>query len=310
MKRNVMSTKVQQSTFVAAKSTSRSAKWRDYFQMTKPTISLLVVATVVPSMFMAAEGGLPSLAKLVWTLLGTFLASGSAGMFNHLVDSDIDAHMQRTMARPIPAGQVSRPIAAGLATSLGIMSFVLLYFQASPLAAYTALFANFFYVVVYTMYLKRRTVQNIVIGGAAGAVGPLIGWSAMTNEFSWSAWALFAVIFLWTPPHFWALAIKYRDDYAKAKIPMLPSVRGLPETRRQILLYSISLLIPVLSLSVGGAAGWVYTVSCSLLTLYFIWLAFRLWSRKLESDAMPLFIYSCFYLFGIFGCLAVDQIWF
>ena len=281
--------------------------WKFYWHMMKPTISFLVVVTVVPSLIMASEG-LPSLGLFIATLGGTFLASGSAGMFNHLVDSDIDSHMARTQSRPIPAGHVSRPLAFTVATSLGLLSFWILWSFAHPVAALVALAANFFYVVIYTMILKRRTVQNIVIGGAAGAVGPLIGSAAVSGVMDWTAWALFAVIFLWTPPHFWALAIKYRDDYRLAGIPMLPSVKGVPATSRQIFLYTLTLLPPVMSLSFGGEAGWLYGMVALLMTAYFIWLAWQLLRTKDESKAMPLFLYSCLYLFGIFGALTIDRL--
>lgn len=302
-----MSVDVREKPVTAHSSLRFKPKWRNYFQMTKPTISLLVVVTVVPTLFMAAGDEGLSMATLLFALVGTYMASSSAGMFNHLVDSDIDSHMNRTKKRPLPSGSVARTSAAWLASGLAVLSFGLLYFGASPLAAWTALAANAFYVVVYTMYLKPRTVQNIVIGGAAGSVGPLIGWAAVTNQFAWPAWALFLIIFLWTPPHFWALAIKYKDDYARAKVPMLPSVKGVAVTRQQILLYSLSLLPAVVSLPLGGQAGWVYSMISVPATLYFIYLAFRLWKSENEKLAMPLFIYSCFYLFFIFGALTIDH---
>lgn len=281
--------------------------WQSYYQMMKPTISLLVVVTVVPTLFMAT-GTLPSFSVVFASLVGTYLASGSAAIFNHLVDSDVDQAMKRTRNRPLPTGRVQPYRAAVLATLLGIVSFVILYRWTTPLAAYLALAANFFYVLIYTVYLKRRTVQNIVIGGAAGAVGPLIGWAALTGELAWPAWVLFAIIFLWTPPHFWALAIKYKDDYALAQIPMMPSVKGLPTTRRQMFFYTLTLVPTVISLALFGAASWFYGVTALVLTAYFVWLAFRLmWSEENER-AMPLFYYSCFYLFGIFGALTIDRL--
>ena len=288
-------------------STPIMSSLRPIYQMMKPTISLLVVVTVIPTLIMA-NGSMPSLNLVLVTLLGTYLASGSAGIFNHLADSDIDGYMQRTRSRPLPTGKVSQPLALFVAVSLGAVSFAMLYLGATPLAAWVALAANGFYVLVYTMYLKRRTVQNIVIGGAAGAVGPLIGWAAVTNTLSLPSWYLFAIIFLWTPPHFWALAIKYKDDYAKANIPMMPSVRGVQVTKRQIFLYTLSLLPPVVALYWGGDAGWIYLSLSGALTLYFIWLALVLLRSSDEKKAMPLFYYSCFYLFGIFGALTLDRI--
>lgn len=275
--------------------------------MMKPTISLLVVVTAVPTLIMA-NGKLPGLGLTLATLIGTFLASGSAGIFNHLADSDVDGFMARTKSRPLPTGRISQVYAFMTGVFLGVLSFVILYFGASPLAALVALLANGFYVLVYTMYLKRRTVQNIVIGGAAGAVGPLIGWAAVNNSFSLSSWYLFAIIFLWTPPHFWALAIKYKDDYARANIPMLPSVKGVRETKKQIFAYSLLLLPPVIMVFLQGGANWIYLSLSLLLTIYFIWLAYVLLRSEDESKAMPLFYYSCFYLFGVFGALTLDRL--
>lgn len=281
--------------------------WRSYFQMTKPTISLLVVVTVIPALFLTQDS-FPSLEVSFIALFGTFLASGSAAIFNHLVDQDIDQHMKRTRARPIPAGKVSSVKAAALAIAMAVASFALLYKFATPLAAWLGVAANFFYVVIYTMYLKRRTVQNIVLGGAAGCVGPLIGWAATTGTLAWPAWALFGIIFFWTPPHFWSLAIKYKDDYARANIPMLPTVKGLEVTRKQIFFYTLLLIPTVLSLSVFGVAGWIYTVLAGGLTFYFVWLAYKLYRTRENQRAMPLFFYSCFYLFGVFGALTLDRI--
>ena len=290
-------------------SSSAAADWRSYFSMTKPTISLLVVVTVIPALFLT-QNELPSLQLALVALLGTFFASGSAAVFNHLVDSDIDQHMKRTRARPIPAGKISTTKAAIFGVAMGLASFFLLYYFTTPLAAWLGVAGNFLYVVIYTMYLKRRTVQNIVIGGAAGCFGPLIGWAAMTGTIAWPAWVLFGIVFLWTPPHFWSLAIKYKDDYARANIPMLPTVKGLEVTRQQILFYSVLLIPCVLSLSVFGVAGWIYGIIAGALTFYFVWLAYRLYTSRENQRAMPLFYYSCFYLFGVFGALTADRLFY
>ena len=285
---------------------SQSATWRDYFQLTKPTISLLVVVTVVPGLLLAIPGKIPSMHLIVATLIGTWLASCSAAVFNHLVDYDIDQQMVRTRKRPVASGRV-QPLQAGFfATGLGVLSIALLWYETTWLAAFVALAANAFYVLFYTMYLKRRTVQNIVIGGAAGAVGPLIGWAAVTGQIGWPAWVLFAIIFIWTPPHFWALALKYKDDYAAAGVPMMPVVYGDDVTRRQMFFYSLALIPLVVSLSVYGGAGLVYLIPSLGLTVYFVWLAWKLWRTRDNVNAMPLFHYSCLYLFGIFGSLMVD----
>lgn len=293
-----------------------TATWRDYFQLTKPTISMLVVVTAVPAMLMPVMRGTnttgATLPVAMAALLGTWLASASASVFNHLLDHDVDMNMGRTRGRPLPSGRISNWKAFWFAAALGLFSWLILDFLASPVSAWTAVAANAFYVLVYTAFLKRRTVQNIVIGGAAGAVGPLIGWAACTNDIgfvsAWPAWALFAIIFLWTPPHFWALAIKYKSDYAAANIPMMPVVRGEAVTRWQMLLYTIALVPAVASLYWYGAAGMVYLIPSMLLTLLFVRYAWRLWRTGDSALVMPLFHYSCFYLFGIFGSLTVDRL--
>jgi heme o synthase len=284
------------------------ATWRDYFNLTKPTITLLVVVTVLPGLLLAGGGVLPKMTLMVCSLLGTWLASSSAAVFNHLVDADIDRHMVRTRRRPVASGRVHNLNAAIFGTILGVTSFCVLSFGASVLAAVIAVAANAFYVLFYTMYLKRRTVQNIVIGGAAGAVGPLIGWASVDTAIGWPAVVLFLIIFLWTPPHFWALALKYKDDYAAAGIPMMPVVKGDEVTRWQILLYTISLLPVVASLTVFGAAGWLYFVGAFGFTAYFVWLAWKLFKTADNKLSMPLFHYSCLYLFGVFGFLIVDSL--
>jgi protoheme IX farnesyltransferase len=284
------------------------ATWRDYFNLTKPTITLLVVVTVLPGILLASSGSLPKMTLIICSLIGTWLASSSAAVFNHLVDADIDRNMLRTKRRPVASGRVHNLNAMIFGTTLGLASFLVLSVGASLLAAGLAVIANAFYVLFYTMYLKRRTVQNIVIGGAAGAVGPLIGWASVEPTIGWPAIILFLIIFLWTPPHFWALAIKYKDDYAAAGIPMMPVVKGDQETRRQILLYTLSLLPVVASLTVLGDAGWVYLVGAMAFTIYFAWMAWKLFKTADNKLAMPLFHYSCLYLFGVFGALIVDRL--
>jgi protoheme IX farnesyltransferase len=284
------------------------ATWRDYFSLTKPTITLLVVVTVLPGILLASSGSLPKMTLIICSLIGTWLASSSAAVFNHLVDADIDRNMLRTKRRPVASGRVHNLNAMIFGTTLGVASFLVLSMGASLLAAGLAVIANAFYVLFYTMYLKRRTVQNIVIGGAAGAVGPLIGWASVEPTIGWPAIILFLIIFLWTPPHFWALAIKYKDDYAAAGIPMMPVVKGDQETRRQILLYTLSLLPVVASLTVLGDAGWVYLVGAMAFTIYFAWMAWKLFKTADNKLAMPLFHYSCLYLFGVFGALIIDRL--
>lgn len=291
----------------ATKARPLSAKnqWRDLIPLTKPTISLLVVVTVVPALF-AAKGETPPLTVALVALIGTYLASASASVFNHLLDADVDELMHRTKGRPMPARKVSQSSALIFGTALGALSLAILCAWTTPLAAVIALLANAFYVLVYTWYLKRRTDQNIVIGGAAGAVGPLIGWAAVSGQVEWPAWVLFLVIFLWTPPHFWALALKYQKDYAAAGIPMLPVTRGEETTRRHIFLYTLTLFPPIISLYAFDRFGLIYLLPSLGATTWFAWLAWKLWRNHSNTNAMPVFHYSCLYLFIIFGSLTFD----
>jgi protoheme IX farnesyltransferase len=284
-----------------------AVSWRSYIPLTKPTISLLVVVTVVPALLLAAHG-MPKLIVALAALAGTYLASASASVFNHLLDADLDAVMNRTRGRPVPSGQVSTGAAFAFGSGLGITSLVVLGHFTTPLAAAVALAANAFYVLVYTLCLKRHTDQNIVIGGAAGSVGPLIGWAAVTGGLGWPAWVLFGIIFLWTPPHFWSLAIKYKRDYAAAGIPMLPVSRGEAATRRQIFAYTLTLIPPVIALYGGGAGGLLYLVTGLGATLYFAWKAWELLRAGDGANSMPVFHYSCLYLFIVFGSLTIDRL--
>lgn len=293
-------------TALAADVAPHAISWRSLIPLTKPTISLLVVVTAVPTLLLAAQG-VPKVAVAMTALFGTYLASASASVFNHLLDSDLDAVMNRTRGRPMPTGQVPPAFAFALGCLLGIVSLFVLYY-ASPLAAVVGLCANVFYVLIYTLCLKRHTDQNIVIGGAAGAVGPLIGWAAVTGHIGWPAWVLFAIIFLWTPPHFWALALKYKRDYAAAGVPMMPVTRGDESTRKQMFLYTLTLLPAVWALYQFGAAGLIYLVLSFTATAYFCWLAWKLYRTRDNTKAMPLFHYSCLYLFAVFGALTLDRI--
>jgi len=284
-----------------------SANWRDYLMMTKPTVGLLVVVTVIPGV-VYASAQMPSPVVVLAALLGTFLAASSAATFNHLIDADIDAHMLRTNKRPMPNGRISRVMALAQAVVLGILSLAILGIGASPLAAWVALAANAFYVLGYTSYLKRRTPQNIVIGGAAGAVGPLIGWAAVSNSLGTPAWLMFGLIFFWTPPHFWALSLKYKDDYAKANIPMLPVVAGDESTRWHVFAYSWTLL-PIVTWLAFAANMTVLPAAISvLMTFLFIFWAWRLTQLRTIDAAMRVFRYSILYLFVLFALLTFDGI--
>lgn len=285
---------------------AQSISWRDYLKMTKPTISLLVVVTTVPGLLIA-DFSLPTLRVLFATFLGTALSSASAGVFNQIVDSRLDQIMARTRGRPIPTGSIPTFNACLFGVILGVLGTGILCAEGTPLAAGIALGANLFYVIVYTWFLKMRTVQNIVIGGAAGAVGPLIG-SAMVNghTIGWGPILLATIIFLWTPPHFWALAIKYKDDYAKAGVPMYPVVKGMKATRSAIWWYTLSLLPAVVALFFVGAVS-IFGLGISLLvTGIFCYYSWQLYKSEDDRKAMPVFHFSCLYLFLLFGCISAD----
>ena len=280
--------------------------WRDYVTLTKPRIMSLLLLTGVCGMI-AGERGLPPALDLAVLVVGLALACGGASALNHVLDRDIDRLMgKRTRARPIAAGRVapSRGLEFGLALSAA--SFVLLATLANPLTALLALAGNLFYVLVYTGWLKRSTPQNIVIGGAAGAVPPLVGWAAATGSLGLPALFLFLIVFVWTPPHFWALALLIRKDYEAARVPMLPVVRGVAETTRQIVAYSVGLAALTLVPVATGTFGVVYGVVAALLGGAFVWLAWRLLREVTPPRAAALFHYSLAYLALLFVAVAVD----
>jgi heme o synthase len=285
-----------------------SGPWRDYVTLTKPRIMSLLLITGAGGMFVGAQG-VPPLDDLAVMLAGLALACGGASALNHVLDADIDRLMgKRTRARPVATGRVpaSRALEFGLA--LSALSFVLLASLANVLTATLALVGNLFYVLVYTRWLKRSTPQNIVIGGAAGAVPPLVGYAAATGNLALPALLLFAIVFFWTPPHFWALALLIRRDYEAAHIPMLPVVRGERETTRQIVLYSL-VLVGVTLLPVGWQTfGAVYLVSAAALGAWFLLLAWRLRAEPTPARASGLFHYSLAYLALLFIAMAVDPI--
>lgn len=279
---------------------------RDYLALTKPRIILLLLATTATSM-VVASGGYPSVALLGYTMLGGALAAGAANAINMYWDRDVDSVMARTRRRPVPAGRISPRRALAFGLFLTALSVAVLGLLVNWLAAALALGGILFYVFIYTIWLKRTTTQNIVIGGAAGAVPPLVGWAAVTGGVAMPALLLFAIIFLWTPPHFWALALYRRADYAAASIPMLPVVAGEVETRRQIVRYSVALVAVSLLLVPIGSAGSFYLVSAAALGAVFLYLALAL-GREQARGAMRLFGYSVIYLALLFGALAVDQL--
>ena len=279
--------------------------WRDYVALTKPRIMSLLLLTGAAGMFVGAQG-LPDPALFIAMLVGLALACGGASALNHVLDRDIDRSMKRTSSRPVAEGRVSPELALEFGLALSALSFVLLASTVNVLTASLALVGNLFYVLVYTRWLKRSTPQNIVIGGAAGAVPPLVGYAAATGDLALPALFLFLIVFFWTPPHFWALALLIKRDYAAAKVPMLPVVRGDSETARQVLLYTVLLvgltLVPVLT----GTFGWLYLVAAVVLGAQFIRLALRLRRVTAPAQAGRLFHYSLAYLALLFVAMAID----
>ena len=279
----------------------------DFVALLKPRVMSLVIFTALVGM-VAAHGALsPVLAAIA--LLSIAVGAGAAGALNMAYEGDIDARMRRTRARPIPAGRLSRSDAAAFGIVLASFSVGVLGLAANWLAAALLAFTIFFYVVVYTMWLKPRTAQNIVIGGAAGALPPVVGWAAMTGQVSLEPLAYFLIVFMWTPPHFWALALFTRDDYARAGIPMMPNVAGDESTRRQILVYAVLLAAIGMLPWALGYAGSVYGIVAGLLGAEFIRRAVLLWRERDANGhraAKRLFGYSILYLFGLFGARLVE----
>ncbi|MBA2578739.1 MAG: protoheme IX farnesyltransferase [Euzebyaceae bacterium] len=280
---------------------------RAYVGLTKPRIIELLLVTTVPTMVIA-QRGLPPLWLVCATLLGGTLAAGSANTLNSWFERDIDGLMGRTARRPLVRHTVTPRNALIFGIVLGVLAFGWLAATVNLLSAALAVAAILFYVLVYTIGLKRRTVQSIVIGGAAGCVPVLVGWSAVTGEVGLPAWVLFAIVFAWTPPHFWALAVCYREDYARAGVPMLPVVRGVAETSRQILLYSILLVAVTLLFGPVGGMGAIYLTAALLLGGGFIAHAVRLVRDHSDRVAMQLFRYSITYLGLLFAAMAVDAV--
>ncbi len=291
-----------------------SASARDYVLLMKPRVMSLVVFTAFVGIITAPVA--MNAFALICTVLSVALGSGAAGALNMWYDSDIDAKMARTISRPVPAGIVRREDAFGFGMIMSVLSVTLMALASTPLAAALLAFSIFFYVVIYTMWLKRSTAQNIVIGGAAGAFPPMIGWAAATGSISTDAWIMFGLIFLWTPPHFWALSLWTSKEYARAGVPMLPVTRGAKETRLQILLYTMVSapfgLVPVLT----GLGGAIYLAVAILGGVAFLWCAVRIFTSRAGNDDAPadmkhakrMFAVSIFYLFALFAALMVERI--
>jgi heme o synthase len=278
-----------------------------YLKLTKPRIVGLLVVTTVPAMIMA-EGGMPSLWLMLATVLGGSVVAGGANAMNMYFDRDIDQVMLRTQDRPVPAGQVDPERAAMFGVILGGAGFLFMMVVVNPLAAYLTIGAFAFYVVGYTLLLKRTTRHNIVIGGAAGALPPVIGWAAVTGSISIEAILMFAIVTLWTPPHFWALSINYSKDYERAGIPMLPVVAGADETKRQIFFYTLALVGVSVALAFAGDTGWIYLSSAVALGVGFIYYSLRLSRSASPRESMVLFRYSIMYLALLFGAIALDTL--
>jgi len=278
-----------------------------YLELTKPRIIVLLLVTTLAAMLMAAHG-IPPLGLIFWTLLGGALSSASAGALNCVYDADIDGLMRRTQTRPIPTGRITIVPATMYAVVLGILAFVILFQLVNPLAAWLSLAGNLYYVGVYTMWLKRRTPLNIVIGGAAGSIPPLVGWAAVTGTLAPAAFGLFVLVFLWTPPHFWSLALMTETDYDKAGIPMLPNVVGEHRTRIEIAIYSVVLVAGSLAFYPLHVFGPAYAIAATILGALFLYYAFQTLRDTTNAFARELFRYSLVYLALMSLAMVVDRI--
>lgn len=284
-----------------------TSRMRGYVALTKPRIIELLLVTTIPTMFVAARG-VPSVWLMIETLVGGAMAAGGANAINMFVDRDIDAVMHRTRQRPLVTGAMTPRAALTFALTLEALAFVELWLAVNLLSAILAVSATAFYVFVYTLWLKRTSSQNIVVGGAAGAVPVLVGWSAVTGHLGLAPIVAFAIIFVWTPPHFWSLAVKYRDDYRAVDVPMLPSVTSMAATARQIVIYSVALWAASLAFAPVAHMGLIYLGSAVVLGAVFVFYAIRLQREATARAAMRLFGWSITYLTLLFSSMAVDQL--
>lgn len=278
-----------------------------FIELTKPRVILLLLITGYFGMWVA-NGGLPDLKVTFWTMLGLYLSCGGANTVNQWFDRDIDSVMKRTLKRPIPSGRLSPPTVLAFGIALGIISFVMLWTQVNLLTAVLAQAGYLFYVFIYTMWLKRSTTQNIVIGGAAGAVPPLVGWAAITGSLSPAAWIMFLIIFMWTPPHFWALALYRNEDYTRANVPMLPVIHGEMVTKRQILLYAVLLIPTTALLWTTGRVGMIYLVGSTVVDVIYLYSCIALFRERAPELkwAKKSFKWSLYYLTAIFALMAIN----
>ena len=284
------------------------AGWRDYLELTKPRVVLLISFTAVVGVFLSVPG-LPPLDKLLLGPLGIWLAAASAAAINHVIDQRIDSEMARTKHRPLPSGAVSEAQALGFAFALAVASMLILTVLVNPLTALLTFSSLIGYAIVYTVWLKRATPQNIVIGGAAGAAPPVLGWAAVSNSVDPNALLLFLIIFAWTPPHFWALAIARREEYAKVGVPMLPVAYGVELTRLHILLYTVLLALVTVLPWLTGMSGLIYALAALVLNGVFLGFAWRLYRTGRSDLPMRTFRWSISYLGFLFAALLVDHYW-
>jgi heme o synthase len=291
---------------VETSSVQQHASWRDYYELGKPRVVMLIMFTAIAGMFLAAPG-LPPPNALIFGTLGIALAASGAAAINHVLDRRFDAQMARTRNRPLPTGHVNERQALAYATILSLLSMLLLWGWVNPLTAVLTFCSLIGYAVVYTVWLKHATPQNIVIGGAAGAAPPVLGWTAVTGHVDAHALLLFLIIFTWTPPHFWALAIARRDEYAKAGIPMLPVAYSSDFTRLHILLYTILLVIVTLLPYLTGMSGLIYLAAALILGAFFLFRALQLKVRSDERLPMRTFAFSITYLALLFAALLIDH---
>jgi len=287
--------------------TGGRASWKQYLELCKPNVVLLIVFTAIVGMVLATDSLAVNWIAVVFGTLGIGLGAASGAAINHVVDQKIDAVMDRTKNRPLPTGGLSTESALLFALILAVSSMLILGALVNLLTAALTLLSMVGYAVIYTMFLKRATPHNIVLGGAAGAAPPVLGWAAVTGEVSVEALVLFLIIFIWTPPHFWALAIKRRDDYAEAGLPMLPVTHGIDFTKQQVLLYTFMLLSVSLLPFIIHMSGLLYLVSALLLGLGFIYHAFKLYRDAGDGHAMKTFGFSIVYLMALFAALLLDH---
>ena len=285
----------------------RLTHWRDYYELTKPRVVMLIVFTAVVGMFLAVPGW-PGAPAMLFGTIGIGMAASAAAVFNHVLDARIDIHMLRTRGRPLPEGRVSESNALAFASAICVLSMIILWFLVNPLTAVLTFGSLIGYAVIYTVFLKRATPQNIVIGGAAGAAPPVLGWTAVTGEITSSALLLFLIVFVWTPPHFWALAIARKDEYAKVGIPMLPVTHGEDYTRLHILLYTILLVVITVIPYLTGMSGLIYLTAAVSLGAVFLNYAVRM-LRDRDDVELPMrtFKFSITYLAILFAALLVDH---